>query len=364
MNMKNRRFHSWFAIWVIGTGLLGLSPLCAESQEAIWKTFKQLFTTDEGRVVDDANNDVSHSEGQGYGLILAGANNDREAFQRIWNWTEQNLRKRNDRLFAWRWEQNSTDDHVPDKNNATDGDLLIAWGLARGGAAWKDPSLELLARDIARDVRQEMIRSSDYGPILLPGEHGFETAQGKVINLSYWVFPAFRDLAKIDPSPDWQLLEQSGLKLVQAARLSPWGLPPDWLLLVPGSMKLPDGLEHVYGYNAVRVPLYMAWAGIEPAEYYRSFRQLSLFALYPNSPPIPAKILLPSGQAANRPPGNNVEPAIPGMIAIYELIAGTGDLHPSELLPYGPVVAGETYYSVSLGLLSNCASLESRKNRQ
>jgi endoglucanase len=343
--------------------LIAVSPRSALAQEAIWNTYKELFVSDAGRVVDTGNNDVSHSESQGYGLILAEANNDRETFYRIWNWTKQNLWKRNDHLFAWRWENNSPGDHVPDKNNATDGDLLIAWGLARAGSAWGDPGLQDAAREIAQDIRQKMLRPSRYGPVLLPGEYGFERAEGIIINLSYWVFPAFRELAKIDPSPVWQLLEQSGLKLVEAARFSPLGLPPEWLLVGPASLGLPEGFEAVYGYNAVRVPLYMAWAGIEPADYYASFRKLSWYALSPDRTPVPAKINLPSGNPVNILSLDKVEPALPGMLSIYKLISGGGNLDPSERPPYGPVSSGESYYSVSLGLLANCASVEWRKNR-
>jgi endoglucanase len=340
-----------------------VSPQNAKSQAAIWKTYEQLFVTDAGRVVDTGNDDVSHSESQGYGLILAEANNDRQTFERIWTWTKENLQKRKDHLFAWRWVNNSAQGHVPDMNNATDGDLLIAWGLARGGSRWADPALQDSARQIARDVRQKMLRPSRYGPLLLPGEYGFERTDGIIINLSYWVFPAFRELATIDPSPDWQLLEQSGLELVEAARFGPWALPPDWLLVGPASLGLPQGFEPVYGYNAVRVPLYMAWAGIVPAEYYASFRKFSNYLLHPYGPPVPAKIILPSGRAANILAADKVEPALPGMLAIYNLISGDDDLDHSEQLPYGPVLPGESYYSVSLGLLSNCASLEWRRNR-
>jgi endoglucanase len=376
---KARTLHVLLSRLTFAIFFVAVAPRPGPAQEAVWSVFKQNFMTGEGRVVDDANNDISHSEGQGYGLILSEANKDRESFQRIWKWTEQNLRKRNDHLFAWRWVSNSVEGHVPDTNNATDGDLLIAWGLARGASAWADPGLRDSARDIARDVRQEMLRPSRYGPVLLPGEHGFDRSDGIIINLSYWVFPAFRDLSKIDPSPDWQLLEQSGLKLVEAVRFSPWRLPPDWLLLGPDSMKLPDGFEPVFGYNAVRVPLYLAWAGIEPAAYYAPFRQLSAFSLYPeyytatregssyllypHRPPVPAKVALPSGKAVNLPSTNEVERALPGMVAIYELVSSVGDFCPPELLPYGPVSSEETYYSVSLGLLSNCACLEWRGNR-
>jgi endoglucanase len=362
MKISNPNVDCTFRFAACEMILLFLLATSAQPQEAMWSIFKQRFVAAEGRVVDDANNGISHSESQGYGLILAEANNDRDTFARIWKWTDQNLRQRNDHLFAWLWKSEPGGGRIADKNNATDGDLLIAWALTRAGSAWGDSKLQDSAREIAQDIRQKMIRPSWYGPILLPAEQGFEKTDGVIVNLSYWIFPAFRALARIDPSPDWQLLEQSGLKLIEAARFSPWDLPPDWLLLADNSMKVAEGLEPVYGYNAVRIPLYLAWAGIEPEEYYASFRRLVLFSLYSNSPPPPAKVLLPSGQPANVPNTNDIETAIPGMVAIYELVSGTGDLRPSKLQGfYNEVIPGEHYYSVSLGLLSNCAAIEARK---
>ncbi len=320
------------------------------SQQALWTTFKERFVSEEGRIIDDGNNGVSHSEGQGYGLILAEANDDREAFVRIWKWTEKNLRQRSDHLFAWRWKPAEGGGFVEDRNNATDGDLLIAWGLARATATWGNSDFRASAREIARDIRRIMIRPSRYGPILLPGERGFEKPEGVVVNLSYWVFPAFRTLAKIDPSSDWLSLEQSGLKLVEAARFSPLKLPPDWLLLGKSSMEVAKGFEPVYGYNAVRIPLYLVWAGITASKYYTGFREIA-GSMTDGSPP--AKVFLPSGKLDS-------QPALPGIDAIYRLIAGTGDIGTAGVpAPYDGAGSGEQYYSVSLGLLSNCAAAES-----
>ena len=36
-----------------------------------WEHFKLKFITEDGRVVDDGNNNMSHSEGQGIGMLLA-----------------------------------------------------------------------------------------------------------------------------------------------------------------------------------------------------------------------------------------------------------------------------------------------------
>ena len=103
----------------------------------LWRAYKAKFVTDGGRVVDTANAMVSHTEGQGYGLLLAVAANDRPTFERIWGWTRANLAVRNDELLAWRWEP----DHRPavaDLNDAADGDILIAWALAEAADAWSE----------------------------------------------------------------------------------------------------------------------------------------------------------------------------------------------------------------------------------
>jgi endoglucanase len=324
----------------------------AWSQESLWASYKERFVSSEGRVIDNGNGGVSHSEGQGYGLILAQANGDRETFERIWNWTKTNLAARSDHLFSWRWKPSGKGEEgaVDDKNNASDGDLLIAWGLARAAQVWQDPGFKASARAIARDIRRLMIRSSRYGPVLLPGAKGFEKPEGLVLNLSYWVFPAFRTLAKIDPSSDWLRLEQSGLKLVEVARFSPLSLPPDWLALGKNSLNPAQDFESVYGFNAVRIPLYLAWAGIKPARYYTGFRTVGLTQADGGNPP--AKVFLPSGKLGP-------DPALPGMQAIYRLIAGTGDINLADTpVPYQEAPVGEVYYSMSLGLLSNFARAE------
>ncbi|MGH6925464.1 MAG: glycosyl hydrolase family 8, partial [Propylenella sp.] len=89
----------------------------------LWENFAGRFITPEGRVVDDANSSISHSEGQGYGMLLAAFAGDEAVFRRLWAWTETELLVRDDGLAAWRWEPDA-DPHVTDLNNATDGDIL------------------------------------------------------------------------------------------------------------------------------------------------------------------------------------------------------------------------------------------------
>ena len=69
---------------------------------AAWQAFEARFVDQSGRVIDDANGGISHSEGQGYGLILALAADDRASFERIWSFTQTELLLRDDGLAAWR----------------------------------------------------------------------------------------------------------------------------------------------------------------------------------------------------------------------------------------------------------------------
>src|SRR5262249_45411902 len=66
------------------------------------------------------------------------------------------------------------------------------------------------------------------------------------------------------PSDDWGALRKSGIELVKAARFGPARLPSDWLALgEDGSVKPAAGFEPAFGYNAIRIPLYLIRGGVE-----------------------------------------------------------------------------------------------------
>ncbi len=238
----------------------------SSSLQQVYSLWKRVFVRPEGRVVDTGQQQATTSESQGYGMILALAAGDTAGFDVMWNWTQKNLAVRDDALFAWRW---LPDQGVTDKNNAADSDLLIAWALAR--ASRTRPALAESARAIAQTIRAKLVRDTPWGTLLLPAVEGFATPAGQVINLSYWVFPALHELAEIDPSPQWEALRQSGLRLLTIARFGRWGLPPDWLLLVDPLVPDPSRPKR-YGFEAVRIPLYLAWAGLATPELLAPFR--------------------------------------------------------------------------------------------
>ncbi len=240
----------------------------------MWQAYKTRFVSEQGRVVDTGNNFISHSEGQGYAMLLAVAANDRATFDRLWSWTRANLMVRHDQLIAWRWEP-ARRPAVADINNASDGDILVAWALAEAGEFWGDMSYRTAGRRIAVELARKLVMfKTKLGAILLPAISGFhadERPDGPVVNLSYYVFPAFSRLKLVAPEVDWAGLTQTGLDLLDATRTREETLPPDWLSLKNWTAKPAEGFPAQFSYNAVRIPLYLAWAGLGEREQYAPF---------------------------------------------------------------------------------------------
>ncbi len=240
----------------------------------LWQAYKAAFITDSGRVIDTGNGMISHSEGQGYGLLLAVAANDRATFDRLWGWTRANLMVRDDQLLAWRWDPTRRP-AISDMNDASDGDILIAWALTEAAEFWGDIALKASARRVAVEIgRKLVVYKTNFGALLLPAMSGFaaeDRADGPVVNLSYWVFPAFARLPLVAPEIDWRGIVQSGIDSLTAARFGADGLPTEWVSLRNGVARPADGFPAQFGYNAIRIPLYLAWAGIGDREHYDPF---------------------------------------------------------------------------------------------
>nr|WP_314069730.1 glycosyl hydrolase family 8 [uncultured Roseococcus sp.] len=251
---------------VVGGGLGAAAGLSAASLNAAieqdWAAFERRFVLPEGRVVDTGNRNVSHSEGQGYGLYAAARANDRNSFERILTWTLSNLRRSRDALFAWRWQPDTTP-HVTDLNNATDGDLFIAWALLTAAERWNSSTYRDMGRAVARDVLRLCVEQVGPRRILLPGVYGFKSQRRVVVNPSYYSFRALQDLARHMPDPTWAQLELDGLELLRDSRFGMWQLPPDWLELprAGGRPLMADGWPKRFSYDAIRIPLHLCWGG-------------------------------------------------------------------------------------------------------
>jgi endoglucanase len=262
-----------------------------------WQAYAAKFVTPEGRIVDNANNDVSHSEGQGYGMLLAVHAQDREAFDRIWSWTRGHLQTREDRLLSWRWDPKTRS--VTDPNNASDGDILVAWALARAAKAFDRADYLAAARQIAQALAAHALVETPFGTALSPAVHGFgakDRPDGPVFNPSYWIYPAFPTLAELDPEHDWMAVKRTGLAILSHDRVGEKALPSDWVALAQGRAAPARGLSADFGYDAIRIPLYLLWSDDGDEGYRRALSRFVDLWRAP-MPPQPAVISASGGGA-------------------------------------------------------------------
>ena len=75
-------------------------------------------------------------------MLFAEASGDRASFDNLWNWTRDNLQRRDNALFSWRFDPADGNTPVADTNDASDGDILIAWALVRAARRWHEPDYQ------------------------------------------------------------------------------------------------------------------------------------------------------------------------------------------------------------------------------
>ena len=286
--------------------------LATGSFAAAWSAFKGTFVQADGRVVDTGNNGISHSEGQGYGMVLAARAGDRKAFDAIFAWTEKTLARPNDALFFWRYDPRAATP-LNDPNNATDGDMLIAWGLMEAAARWKERHLSERAAAIRAALHDTMLLQVAGEVYLLPGGTGFTRDGHVTLNPAYYVWPALQRFRAVDGAARWDPVMRGGTTLLARARFGPQALPTDWVdVAADGSMAPAADRPPRFGFDAIRVPLYLSLVGRSGqadniARFWKSY----------GTRPIPAWIDVRSGETAPYPlsPG--------GMAVVHRLLGRT-----------------------------------------
>ncbi len=229
--------------------------------DTLWEQYKSAFIQRDGRVIDKRQAQISHSEGQGYGLLCSVFYDDRATFHTVWQWTKDNLQSRKDRLFAWAWGKRHDDLWgVIDYNNATDGDLLIAYALLKASAKWNEIGYKTEGLKIIEGIRTSLAVNWEGRTFLLPGYYGFNREDGGIIlNPSYAVWPAYRAFAEIDDRTFWKKVYEDSLFLLDTGVFGKLKLPPDWVIVRKTGIAMFEEKGSLFGYESIRTLLYLIW---------------------------------------------------------------------------------------------------------
>lgn len=315
-----------------------------------FEAWKALHLANDGRVVDGLQQGSSHSESQAYGLLLAASVGDAAAFDMIDAWTMRNLAVREDRLLAWRWLPDSTSS-VPDRNNASDGDLFYAWALVRAAIRLDRLALVERAAGMAQDLAAKCILphpNATGAVIFAPAASGFMRGEQLVVNPSYAMSLALREVATATGNP--LLAKTADDNEAMLTSLVSSGLVPDWVAVGPTGMAPAEGFSFNNGYEALRVAPFLVWSGLADhpavalqADAYRRAREIG------PATHVPTVMDRISKEVLEQSPD-------PGYLAISTLLDCAADPAPSIGIPR--FVAAQPYYPATLHLFCMLALIE------
>lgn len=298
-----------------------------------WDSYKSRFLMPDGRIVDTGNKSVSHTEGQGYAMLMAVASDDRESFDKIWNWTDKTLKNKQTGLYYWRYNPVEADP-ITDKNNASDGDALMAWALLKADARWHDARYTAASDAITRALLAQTVTSFAGYRVMLPGAKGFDLNSYVNLNPSYFIFPAWQAFADRSHLVAWRDLIRDAKTLTGKMGWGRANLPTDWVSLsADGKMQPAKEWPPRMSYDAIRIPLYIAWQDPQSALLtpWRSWWQQY------SRDRTPAWVNVTTNE--NAPYNMNA-----GLLAVRDLTMGVKNGEPQ-------ITAQDDYYSASLKML-------------
>ncbi len=275
-----------------------------------WTAYRKRFIQADGRVIDWEATGRSTSEGQAYAMLRAVIADDPETFERTLHWAETNLQRQDksktpiDSLWAWKWGQDAGGGWgILDPNVASDADIDGITALILASRRWQRADYLALARTKLKDLwtKATVTLRADEKRYLLPGAVNlFQRNEKLKANPSYLAPYAFRLFAQVDSERNWlSLVDSSYQMLEQSSKVSPVGLPSDWIALDPktgqySALDPGSPLITQYGFDASRVwwrvALDATWFNEPRAKSYLRSHLGHLKQMWQTQRKIPAKL--------------------------------------------------------------------------
>lgn len=192
------------------------------------------------RVVNPQDNNVTVSEGMGYGMLFSATVGDHDTFNNLWKYAKQYLDKSG--LMDWKIDAGG---EVIGNGSASDADQDMAYALLLASRKWNNKeylndSLNMMNSIIKHEV------SSD--GLLMPGD---SWGNNMPFNPSYVAPAYYTDFALASKNNHWSKILIVNLQLLSKTIDHNTGLSPDWINF--------DGTiienKNEYGYDAIRVPI-------------------------------------------------------------------------------------------------------------
>jgi endo-1,4-beta-D-glucanase Y len=276
----------------------------AEQPWTLWQSYATRFLDDQGRVIDHSANDGTTTEGEAYAMFFALVANDRPRFDKLVDWTQNNLAQGDLTLHlpAWKWGKAPDGSwRVLDTNSAADADLWMAYSLCEAGRLWHNDRYASLGKIMADNIAHaEVVEVPGVGTTVLPGETGFHPDPITwYLNPSYMPPSLLAYFSQFDPV--WSEVAKS-LPTLVASR---GGYVMDWITAdkqgvhpMPPPLTIGNGKPAptpVGSYDAIRVYLWMGIANPDTPGVSESLPAMHAMAIYLKNNAAPPKSVDPAG---------------------------------------------------------------------
>lgn len=251
-------------------------PIVFSNKEMLletWNAYKKNNTDPtSGRTIDKSQQNLTTSEGESYTMLRAVWMDDRQTFDKSWQFTQNNL-QRPDHLFSWKYGKLANGKYgiLTDQggaNTASDADEDIALALMMAYTRWNDGKYLSAAKPIITSIWENEVVMINGKPVVAADNLEKASPTTVVVNPSYFAFANYKIFARIDPSHDWNGLADHAYTLLDQLSSSPLGdktssgLPPNWITINKATGEfIPNATSNLntnFGYDAIRIPFRLA----------------------------------------------------------------------------------------------------------
>lgn len=219
---------------------------------------------------DDENITQTVSEAQGYGMLIttiAGEHNVESAekdYEDLYNYYIQQVDTKT-KLMSWK--QIISGDSVTEKleNNATDGDLYIAYSLIQAYKLWGTEKYKSTAETVLTNIL-EYNYNKELNIITLGSWVSKDSKEYSVFRSSDVIPMFFKEFGEFMGNNTWNTISESMLQyLSDVSNNSTSGLVSDMIVVENGEGKVPTDIiissetDMQYSWSACRVPMQLAY---------------------------------------------------------------------------------------------------------
>lgn len=221
------------------------------------------FTDDEG----------GNSIYQSYALLQSYFARDQKTFDRVWNFTRNNLQHQQDNLFSSMFAVNPTTKTVTVVTStvAITADTDIAYVLLRAGKTWNNPTYTREATLIISDLWNERV-ASVAGKFVISSEKDTTVHGGLDIKTSSIAPYAYHEFAQYDKAHNWEKLAADSYVLLN--HLSGQDVHPNTNVFLPA-----QGAVLVKSTNKLQLPSEKYYSGDFVADAYQVYWRVGMDAV-------------------------------------------------------------------------------------